>query len=425
MHFSFAGSAASAGLLSLGIIFSVLDNDQRVHRKEETNIFRPEAKGQRDLASTEFSFANFSHRNKNSAQRKISRRLIENKKLLTVCTMIKTEVAYIVEWIEFMRIQGVDRFVIYNDNSTDNITLLKTFYFRREPSLEIHIFEAIGPSIGTITAGLKRQAGSFQHCLNNFGATTQWMIVIDVDEFLYSPAFGTISELLGNISLVEAQENRTINHIISLNLNFGTSGQQHRFDYRLVLGRDQVLYQNGCGIQLLTDHVLRGPHLFSEATLYSNLTDSKGLWICKLPGFFSPCRHNPGKSLFRPADALEAGVHNPAAWRPGAPDSAAFSADTLAGRRSVLLMGNHYYYRSREDAALKASQWHIPEHVRNCNLTDDLLWNRVRDDRLRSQWGPPLARRMRRLVAVGGRCAQGHETQRGDRYDGGPTADPA
>ena len=66
---------------------------------------------------------------------------------------------------------------------------------------------------------------------------------------------------------------------------------------------------------------------------------------------------------------------------------------------------------------LKASQWRIPEHVRNFNLTDELLWNRVRDDALQRRWGAELARRMRRLVGVGGRCAGGLEPQRGDRYD--------
>ena len=279
-------------------------------------------------------------------QKHMLRKILEQRFLLTACTMIQNEAAYIVEWIEFMRIQGVDRFVIYDDHSTDNITMLKRFYHQRDPTFEIHIFEAIGPNKASISAGLKRQATSFQHCLDNFGATTRWMLVMDVDEFLYSPAFGTVADLLENLSLVEARENRTINRIISLNLNFGTSGQRRRFKYRLVPGKGPVLYQNGCGIQLLTDHVLRGPHEYLERELYNNITDSKGLWVCRLPGYFSPCRHNPGKSLFRPEDVLEAGVHAPAAWRPGGRDSAALFADVPAPR-SLLLQGNHYYYRLR------------------------------------------------------------------------------
>ncbi len=35
---------------------------------------------------------------------------------------------YIVEWLEFMRLQGVTRFVIYDDNSTDGLHLLPALY---------------------------------------------------------------------------------------------------------------------------------------------------------------------------------------------------------------------------------------------------------------------------------------------------------
>ena len=336
------------------------------------------------------------------------REIQEGKFLLTACTMIQNEAAYIVEWIEFMRIQGVDRFVIYDDHSSDNIGLLKRFYHEKDPSCEIHVLEALGPATSSITAGLRRQASSFQHCLDTYGPTSEWMVVLDVDEFLYSPAFGTVADLLGNLSSIEAQENRTINHILSTNLNFGSSGQKHRFGYRLIttgtVSAERVRYSNACGIQLLVErHILRGPHLSLEPAMYNNLTDFKSLWICKLPGYFSPCRHNPGKSLFRPAFAVEAGVHAPTTWR--SPTIAALTAAMPAGR-TILLQGNHYYYKSKEDVEHKAAQWHIPEHLRNFNLTNDLLWNRVRDDGVLRRWGPELARRMRRLVSVEGHCGE-------------------
>ena len=138
--------------------------------------------------------------------------------------------------------------------------------------------------------------------------------------------------------------------------------------------------------------------------MYMNLTHDKELWICKLPGYFSPCRHNPGKSMFRPQDVLEAGVHAPAKWR-GSYRTEMF-VETPAGRE-VLLLGNHYYYRSRDDVARKAAQWHVSEHLRNFNLTDTLLWSALRDDRVRQRWGPELARRVRRLATFSGGCAQG------------------
>ena len=336
----------------------------------------------------------------------------EEPVLLTACSMIQNEAPYIVEWIEFMRIQGVQRFVIYDDNSTDDIRLLTEFYHQRDRTFEIHIFPVVGPEGGDVSAGTGRQSVSFQHCLETFRDKTRWMMVLDVDEFLYSPAFGTLAHLLGNISDMELRQNETINILTSMNLNFGSSGQLHRFEYRLVRRKGIVAYANGCGVQLLTDHVLRGPHPYArpEKDLYDNLTAAGGLWICQLPGSFSPCRHNPGKSLFRPQHVLEAGVHHPQAWRPGTPACGPWYSPT------PLLRGNHYYYRSREDVERKAAQWGMAEHVRNYNLTDRLLWGRVRDGALRERWGAELARRMRGLVSVGGKCDKGREVldDRGD-----------
>ena len=67
------------------------------------------------------------------------RRFFLGKSVLTVCTMAKDEVAYIVEWVEFMRIQGVQQFVIYDDGSRDNITLLKQFYEQNDPECLVHV----------------------------------------------------------------------------------------------------------------------------------------------------------------------------------------------------------------------------------------------------------------------------------------------
>ena len=64
----------------------------------------------------------------------------------------------------------------------------------------------------------------------------------------------------------------------------------------------------------------------------------------------------------------------------------------------------HYYHRYRADVMLKAAQWRagkgLPEHVRNYNLTDSLLWSRTEDRRLRDRWGSELQRRMSALVTM-------------------------
>src|SRR5690349_498409 len=48
-----------------------------------------------------------------------------------LCTLLKNEAKYVREWISFHLLLGVDLFIIYDDNSTDN--LLK----------EVHIFQEL------------------------------------------------------------------------------------------------------------------------------------------------------------------------------------------------------------------------------------------------------------------------------------------
>jgi hypothetical protein len=309
---------------------------------------------------------------------------------LTACTMVKNEAPYVVEWIEFNRLQGVDRFVLYDDGSSDNMSLLSEFYEQQDTDIAVHVLPAIAGE------QFSRQQLTFQHCLDVFGNTTDWMMDIDVDEFMYSPAFGTIVSLLGNMTVYAEERNMNLTVFTSANLNFGSSGQRFRFENALVRSDDgKVQHRNGCGAQLITDHVLRGHLPLSEA--YKNQTRSLGR-ICELPGSFSPCRHNPGKSIFSPPAVAIAGVHHPLEMRY---PSSGVNWDP------PLLVGNHYYYRSREDVELKASQWYLTEHVRNYNLTDDLLWNVVVDDVLRQRWGPELARRMQDLTSFSGSCVNG------------------
>uniref|UniRef100_A0A7S0LWF2 Glycosyltransferase family 92 protein n=1 Tax=Cryptomonas curvata TaxID=233186 RepID=A0A7S0LWF2_9CRYP len=322
------------------------------------------------------------------------------KFFLTACTMVKNEVPYILEWIEFNRLQGVERIIIYDGGSADNVTLLNELYQQEEPSFPLVVL----PSVEFIKND-NLQRLNFQHCLDTYGPSTEWMANMDVDEYLHSPAFGTVASMLRNMSAVERERNLSFTAFTSVNLNFGSSGQLRRFENRLTRGPDgRAVHENGCGLQLITDHVLRGPadQVFGEpeATEYKQLTE--GLWICKLAGYFPPCRHNPGKTIFRPEAVAEAGIHVPERMR--------HKGDGL-NWKPPLLIGNHYYYRSRDDVELKARQWRggvgMPDHVRNYNLTDELLWSRTRDGALRRSWGEELARRVRGLTRTAGPCRHG------------------
>ena len=180
--------------------------------------------------------------------------------------MVKNEAPYIVEWIEFNRMQGVDRIIIYDHNSSDDVSLLVEFYQQRDSGCQVQVLNSVA-----IQKQRNLQQMNFQHCLESYGNSTEWMVNLDVDEYLYSPAFGTLASMLRNLSAIERKRGLHFSGMTSVNLNFGSSGQQHRFENKLVRGADgRVTYRNPCGLQLITDHILRGPaaNIFGESEEY-------------------------------------------------------------------------------------------------------------------------------------------------------------
>ena len=345
---------------------------------------------------------------RSNTSRQSTRRL--RRVFLTACTMVKNEAPYILEWIEFSRMQGFDRIIIYDHKSVDNVMMLNEFYREHAPGSHIHVLKSLELQPWHVEENL--QELNFQHCLETYGNATEWMVGFDVDEFMYSPAFGTVADMLRNTSaLARRQGVPPPTFVTSDNLNFGSSGQRHRFENRLERSADgRVRYLNPCGLQLITDHVRRGlsPLVAGEEAAYEEMVGGAAAWICRLEGMFSPCRHNPGKSVFRPPAVELAGVHHPRRFRTEA--LTLYSAPPL-------LVGNHYYYRSRADVELKAAQWRdgkgLPEHARNFNLTDARFWGRLEDRALRERFGGALLRRMRRLVTTEGARACLHGAGRG------------
>jgi Glycosyl transferase family 2 len=47
---------------------------------------------------------------------------------VTACTIVRNELPYLIEWIEFHRLVGFHRLVVYDDNSTDGTHLLGQLY---------------------------------------------------------------------------------------------------------------------------------------------------------------------------------------------------------------------------------------------------------------------------------------------------------
>jgi hypothetical protein len=205
--------------------------------------------------------------------------------------MVKDEAPYIVEWIEFLRLQGVERFIIYDDDSSDNITLLNDLYAQRFPESYVHVIRRIHA---------RHQAACFQHCVQTFGRDSTWILIADVDEFVYSPTYGTLKNMLAQLPTIEARLGRRVDVIHANCTRFSTftpdgASQQNRFQYTLErLPDGRAAYRNGCGLQAITSHTRRGPdYRLSLAEVPLTLALNKPENGCAITDGWNVCWQGP------------------------------------------------------------------------------------------------------------------------------------
>lgn len=91
---------------------------------------------------------------------------------LAVCAIAKNEGPYFAEWIEWHRRMGVEKFYIYDNESTDGTC------------------ETLAPYIesGLVDyrywPGQKQQLAAYDDCFERHRLDTRWLAVIDLDEFI-------------------------------------------------------------------------------------------------------------------------------------------------------------------------------------------------------------------------------------------------
>jgi hypothetical protein len=111
-------------------------------------------------------------------------------KNLVIYTMIKNEAPNLKEWIDFHVNQGVDGFVIYDHNSTDDFMRVTNEY---PPSLvKVLPLRIKGP--------LEARVHMARETMSHSRGTTRFVLFTDVDEFLFSPEKGTTAlQMIGGI----------------------------------------------------------------------------------------------------------------------------------------------------------------------------------------------------------------------------------
>ena len=142
---------------------------------------------------------------------------------IAICAIFKDEARYLLEWIAFHKLIGVDFFVLYDNNSTDGGSdLIRKSVFARNVTL-IDWPERPG------------QLSAYQHFCDNLASRFTWAAFIDIDEFIVPVSGGSIRDLL--------MRKTYANHsaILLQWLVFGPSGHQKRPDGLVMENYDRRL----------------------------------------------------------------------------------------------------------------------------------------------------------------------------------------
>lgn len=146
---------------------------------------------------------------------------IYSQNYLSVCAIFRDEAAYLKEWIEFHKLQGVEHFYLYNNLSTDNYKEVLSEYDQIVTLVEwpydyTHVIDW-----GNI------QCNSYMNCIARFGERSKWMAFIDSDEFLFCLDGEPLNKFLEKY---ESYPGIGINWIC-----FGTSGVFDLLDNELMI----------------------------------------------------------------------------------------------------------------------------------------------------------------------------------------------
>lgn len=106
---------------------------------------------------------------------------------LAVCLIVRNEAEYIDEWLAYHRAVGVERFLIYNNNSTDRTAEVVEGWNGFRSVRLMH-----WPTI-------PGQLAAYSHALESFRETAEWCAFIDCDEFLCPQADFALPEVLARL----------------------------------------------------------------------------------------------------------------------------------------------------------------------------------------------------------------------------------
>ena len=138
--------------------------------------------------------------------------MIKNKYpfFLAMCAIAKNEGRYLREWIEYHKMLGVEKFYLYDNESTDNTRDVI------QPYIDKGLVEY------TFFPGKKMQLKAYKDCVKNHKRDAQYIAFIDIDEFIVPVNHKTIPDYLHSLGKISGVQ---MNWIV-----YGSDGAKTRTD---------------------------------------------------------------------------------------------------------------------------------------------------------------------------------------------------
>ncbi|OQV14883.1 hypothetical protein BV898_10915 [Hypsibius exemplaris] len=284
--------------------------------------------------------------------------------------MIRNEQAYLLEWIEFHRLQGVDQFILYDDGSTDDTDIIPLLYRSvglpdTVKILSSNFLRQSQASQHTLIQYETNQRSVLNHCHRRFGPRTDWMLLTDIDEFTYSPHYPSLISFLRQAG---KQKYYSINVV-----KYGTNNRTKSPKSNLFLEPERTgIFEGERWPDLLIDQsIRRAPRReldegFHE--LYSNNCVSKTFKE-------SYCGEGGEKTLFHPLTCRFGclGVHGCERFRVRGAVQGNWPWANLSDLRI-----DHFYFRSTE--LIKSLPEFAQHKVAQWELLDQSFFSLVHDD---------------------------------------------
>lgn len=143
---------------------------------------------------------------------------------ISICAIFKNESSFLKEWIEYHCLVGIDHIYMYNNNSDDDYLAILEPYIKNGYVTLVHWDKD------------NAQMAAYKHFFETFKEETQWMVFLDLDEYIVPRKKNTIKEW------IKGYEKFPV--ILVYWKMFGTSGMM-KHDYSKLVIEQYVVSHEG------------------------------------------------------------------------------------------------------------------------------------------------------------------------------------